>query len=305
LFLLDAEQKALTLCERDQSGVFQVVRNLPLPVSDFASLQPIALGAASPNAVAFLGLNSSAWLPLDGQAWELTELDGYETPIRDGHLNDVVSGDLDNDGRKDLVFLETARNYLDLVMFDASHKLVPSNRWQVFEESERAVLVPLAARFEGLTELAVIPVDGIADEVAAIYRHELNAPLHIELGGLEPAVAARLRLTSFSSGLLLQSIGDLLHHPEPPVDLLVMTKDFAKTLMDHPDGALPKEVAGVIYWTCIAAALVRCRRRITSHDNAKVIVGFDWASSRSWIDPASAELLSAARNIVAQEAAEP
>jgi hypothetical protein len=46
----------------------------------------------------------------------------------------VVTGDLDNDGRKDLVFLETARNYLDLVMFDANHKLVPANRWQVFEE---------------------------------------------------------------------------------------------------------------------------------------------------------------------------
>lgn len=134
LFLLDAEQKALTLCERDSSGVFQVVRNLPLPVSDFAGLQAVGLGGPNPNAVALLGLNQTAWLPLEGQGWELKELDGYETPIRDGHLNDVVSGDLDNDGRKDLVFLETARNYLDLVMFDAHHKLVPANRWQVFEE---------------------------------------------------------------------------------------------------------------------------------------------------------------------------
>lgn len=134
LFLLDAERKVLTLCERDAAGVWQVVRNIPLPVSEFSSLQPIALGGAKPNAVGFLGLNSVAWMALAGQAWELTELDGYETPIRDGRLNDVVSGDLDNDGRKDLVFLETAKNYLDLVMFDKNHKLVPANRWQVFEE---------------------------------------------------------------------------------------------------------------------------------------------------------------------------
>ena len=134
LFLLDAEQKALTLCERDGSGVFQVVRNVPLPISEFSSLQAISLGGDKPNAVALLGLSTTAWLPLQGDAWDLSELDGYETPIRDGHLNDVVSGDLDNDGRKDLVFLETARNYLDLVMFDAKHKLVPANRWQVFEE---------------------------------------------------------------------------------------------------------------------------------------------------------------------------
>lgn len=134
LFLLDAEQKALTLCERDSSGVFQVVRNVPLPLSEFSTLQPISLGGSGAMAVALLGLNTSAWLPLQGDIWELSELDGYETPIRDGHLNDVVSGDLDNDGRKDLVFLETARNYVDLVMFDANHKLVPANRWQVFEE---------------------------------------------------------------------------------------------------------------------------------------------------------------------------
>jgi hypothetical protein len=154
LFLLDAERKALTLCERDKSGVWQVIRNVPLPLSEFTGLQSISLKGSprrknrsriSPadtngipnitvNSIAFLGLNSVAWLPLDGDTWELTELDGYETPIKDAHLNDVVSGDLNSDGRKDLVFLETAKNYVDLVIFDSHHKLIPANRWQVFEE---------------------------------------------------------------------------------------------------------------------------------------------------------------------------
>jgi hypothetical protein len=134
LFLLDAERKMLTLCQRDQAGVWQVVHNLDLPVSGFSSLQPVALGGTNVDGVAFLGLNTVAWMPLSGEVWELTELDGYETPIKDGYLNDVVSGDLNNDGRKDLVFLETAKNYLDLVIFNAHHKLVPANRWKVFEE---------------------------------------------------------------------------------------------------------------------------------------------------------------------------
>ena len=73
-------------------------------------------------------------LPLHGQTWELSEIDSYETPVRDGHLIDVVTGDLDSDGRKDLVFLEAARNYIDLVTFDKDRKLVPANRWKVFEE---------------------------------------------------------------------------------------------------------------------------------------------------------------------------
>ncbi len=134
LFLLDAERKVLTLCERDSAGVWQVVRNISLPYTAFNSLEPLALGGPKPNSVAFFGKDAMAWMPLQGKVWEFTELDGYETPIKDGHLNDVVTGDLDNDGRKDLVFLETAKNYLDLVIFDANRKLVPANRWPVFEE---------------------------------------------------------------------------------------------------------------------------------------------------------------------------
>ena len=134
LFLLDAERKALTLCERDSAGVWQVVRNIPLPYTSFDRVCPLLLGGGKTNAVGFLGKDAVGWMSLGGDVWDLTKLDSYETPIKDGHLNDVVAGDLNNDGRKDLVFMETAKNYLDLVMFDANHKLVPATRWQVFEE---------------------------------------------------------------------------------------------------------------------------------------------------------------------------
>jgi hypothetical protein len=134
LFLLDAERKVLTLSQRDAAGVWQVVRNLPLPVADFTALRTVALGGTRPNTVAFLGLNAVAWMPLEGDVWELRALDGYETPIKDGYLGDVVSGDLNHDGRKDLVFLETGRNHLDLVIFSAGHQLIPADRWQVFEQ---------------------------------------------------------------------------------------------------------------------------------------------------------------------------
>lgn len=168
LFLMDAERKSLTLCEKDASGVWQVVRNVPLPFSDFSSLQPIALGGPTPNAVGFMGLNAAGWLPLSGQAFELSELDGYETPIENGHLNDVVTGDLDNDGRKDLVFLETARNYLDLVRFSKHHKLVPANRWQVFE----------ARSFRGLRDDMPEPREAVVADMTGDGKNDLVVLVH-------------------------------------------------------------------------------------------------------------------------------
>ena len=134
LFLLDAERKQLTLCERDATAVWRVVRNLPLPFTEFSALQGVSVGAKQPNSIAFQGINAAAWLAFDGKVWEMQELDGYETPIKDGRLMDVVTGDLNNDGRKDLVFLETAKNHIDIVTFEAPHHLKPSDRWQVFEE---------------------------------------------------------------------------------------------------------------------------------------------------------------------------
>ena len=133
LFLLDAEHKQLTLCERDTNGVWRVTRNVDLPVSDFSGLQSVALGGTNVQSIGFLGQNAVAWMPLAGDVWDFTTLDGYDTPIKDGYLNDVMAGDLTGSGRKDLVFLETAKNNLDLVRFDSNHKLVPGERWQVFE----------------------------------------------------------------------------------------------------------------------------------------------------------------------------
>ena len=168
LFLLDAELKVLTLCERDGSGVWQVVRNISLPVSEFDGLQPLALGSNKPDAVAFLGANTAAWLSLIGEAWEMTELDSYETPIKDGHLTDVIAGDLNNDGRKDLVFLETARNYLDIVQFDKNHKLVPANRWQVFEEKT----------FRGRRSDLPEPREAIVSDLTGDHKNDLAVIVH-------------------------------------------------------------------------------------------------------------------------------
>ncbi len=134
LFLLDAEQKSLSLCERNDAGVWKIPRNLPLPVFDFNRLASVALGKSGAPAIALEGVNSVATLRFDGDIWTIEPLDAYETPIKNGFLMDVVTGDLNQDKTKDLVFLESSKNHLDIVKYAKPHKLVPANRWKVFEE---------------------------------------------------------------------------------------------------------------------------------------------------------------------------
>jgi len=168
IFLLDAEHKQLTLCERDTNGVWQIVRNIELPAANFDSLQSVALGGRNVQSVAFLGRNSVAWLPLAGDTWELAALDGYDTPIKDGELHDVTAGDLNNSGRKQLVFLETAKNYLDLVFFDSNHKLVPGDRWQVFEQHT----------FRGVEDTLPEPREAVVADVTGDKKNDLIVLVH-------------------------------------------------------------------------------------------------------------------------------
>jgi hypothetical protein len=171
IFLLDAEHKQLTLCERDATGVWNVTRNVELPVSDFSGLQTVALGNTNTPNIAFLGQNAVAWLPLAGETWQLEALDGYNTPVKDGNLNDVTTGDLNNDGRKELVFLEVAKNYLDIVSFNSHHKLVPATRWQVFEQHT----------FRGSTDVLPEPREALVTDVTGDGKNDLIVVVHDRL----------------------------------------------------------------------------------------------------------------------------
>lgn len=168
IFLLDAQYQQLTLCERDTNGVWQIVRNISLPEADMNSIQSVRLGGTNVQSIAFLGQNSVAWMPLSGDDWNLVALDGYDTPIKDGYLNDVTTGDLDNDGRKELVFLETVRHYLDIVKFNSHHKLVPCERWQVFEEHT----------FRDSTDSLPEPREALVTDVTGDGKNDLVVVVH-------------------------------------------------------------------------------------------------------------------------------
>lgn len=167
LFLLDAANKVISLCARDDTGVWQVRRSISLPVTGFNKLIPVALGSEEPNAVALMGLNVAAWLKLEGDAWQLSQLGGYETPIKNGFLRDVVSGDLNQDDRQDLVFLETAKNHVDLVVFSPEGTLIPADRWKVFEQRT----------FRGNTSFGE-PREAIIDDFTGDGRNDLVLLVH-------------------------------------------------------------------------------------------------------------------------------
>jgi len=132
------------------------------------------------------------------------------------------------------------------------------------------------------------------EELAAVFRHQMAAPALVDLGGFDPAMATRLQGLTEAQGLLLKSFGDLLRHPVPPVELLELTKEFAKSNMDHPESTIPSEIAAVLYYASIGAALARLDRRISRLADADLRHGLLWARERAWIDEPTRQLLAEA-----------
>lgn len=140
-----------------------------------------------------------------------------------------------------------------------------------------------------------------ADELAAIFRHQISAPMLVDLGSFDPRTATRLKVVSEAQGLLLKSFSDLFHHAVPPVELLELVKDFAKANLDHPESGLPPEIASALYYSSIASALLHLNKRISKLPDAELQRGLAWTGEQAWLDEATKKLLAAALEKISNE----
>jgi DNA-directed RNA polymerase specialized sigma24 family protein len=139
-----------------------------------------------------------------------------------------------------------------------------------------------------LARLVQLP---LPDDFAGQLRQVLAAPVTLDLGALDAVMAARARAWAEGEHLLLMSLGELLHHPRPLPELLQLVKNFAKDSRRDPESPLPPAVATVIYFASIAAALARCRERISQQDSASLRQGLQWCCDQAWVDETTRGLL--------------
>ena len=120
----------------------------------------------------------------------------------------------------------------------------------------------------------------LPEELATVLRHQLSAPVEFEprpIGSAQPPAHPRQTAP-------VTSFGELFHHPNPPVELLLLTKDFAKASRVRLECLLPEEVATVLYYASIVAARVRLGKRISGLDDKSVREGIEWVLAQPWVD---------------------
>jgi hypothetical protein len=135
-------------------------------------------------------------------------------------------------------------------------------------------------------------------ELRNILRHQLESLLAFDLSRGDPADIAPIRPDTPAAGPSIRTFGDLFRHPQPPLELLIRVKQFAKSARADPDATLPAEIASLLYYAAIAAALVRLGTRITTLTDDVLAEGFRTLVPRDWIDDANRLLLTDAAGLI-------
>jgi hypothetical protein len=148
---------------------------------------------------------------------------------------------------------------------------------------------------EGLARILTMDETGTdlwgAEEMQAIWLHQLSAPLDTDLSLVESGRAKEFGKSGETKPFLAKTFRDLLEHPHPPLRLLNLIEDFAKQAARDSDDAQLRQVATALYYASYAARLTRCDNRTGALNAAELKAGFDWALSRLWLDEPTKKLI--------------
>ena len=139
--------------------------------------------------------------------------------------------------------------------------------------------LPEASRIESLLDLDEPRADWDEHDLAALFRHQLDAPM----ADVIDAPASQI------------SIRALLLSDSPAIELLERLKRHAKLRRRETDAAVPADVWRVIYFATIAAAARNeSGASISDLQPDELVRGYRWTIQQSFVDPSVISLIQSA-----------
>jgi hypothetical protein len=184
ILLLDGQKGQLQILKAGNDKTYRVDKDLE--VGNFSSAAHLKMlfapltGGEVESLLLFDSKKFALVTPLSSKnyAQNLEQQFSYETKIKDGVYGNLAAGDINNDGRTDIIMVEYGRSHIEILALDADEKPVPAMRFKIFEEKSYRDSKPRPKASAEPRELTVADVtgDGKDDLVTVIHDRIIIYP---------------------------------------------------------------------------------------------------------------------------------
>jgi hypothetical protein len=184
IFLLDGQKGQLQILEAGSDKTYRVEKELEVGgFNSAAHLKMLFAPLTGGDVKSLLLFDSKKFAlvtPLSGRnpAERLEQQFSYETKIKDGLYGNIAAGDINSDGRTDIIMVEYGHSHIEILALDADEKPVPAMRFKIFEEKSYrdAKTRPKAAAEPRELTVADVTGDGKNDLVTIIHDRIIIYP---------------------------------------------------------------------------------------------------------------------------------
>ena len=181
IILMDSTNKCLTVLKRNKMGVYEIAENYKTGAISVERLIMTDLTGDQKPELILLGKDDFTILMPDSPRTIVKEVASYETPVKNGRLDVVAVGDLNGDGKVDILVSEITKHCMELLTWkEDGESLRRALNWRVFEAKTYA-----GSRYSGESkvsseprefEIGDVTGDGKLDVVMLIHDRLLLYP---------------------------------------------------------------------------------------------------------------------------------
>ena len=139
ILLLDGQKGQLQILNTGEDQTYRITKELEVGSwSDSVNLTMLfaAVTGKDVNSIILFDNNKFALInmPEDNSGLNCEQLFSYETKIKDGIYGNMTSGDINNDGKVDIVMVDYKENNIEILTFEETNKPISAMSFKIFEE---------------------------------------------------------------------------------------------------------------------------------------------------------------------------
>ena len=140
ILLLDGRKGQLQILKTGDDKTYRVEKELDVSKwNSAAHLKMLFAPLTGNEAKSLLLFDSGKFALITGPsggnaARHLEQSFNYETKINEGIYGNLTAGDINNDGRTDIITVECRHNHIEILALDAGMKPIPAMRFKIFEQ---------------------------------------------------------------------------------------------------------------------------------------------------------------------------